>query len=566
MTTQVGASAESTVDNVLGQQVMGDFRPSDLFGTARSLLAQGIRRPGVAAATTAGFLAELPAVLAGTSDRTPAHGDRRFADPAWQDNPFYRRLLLGYLSLQGSLHEYALRSGGSEREQERRRFLLDQVGNAVAPTNFLLGNPQAIRTALDTRGLSLLRGGRNLLGDAWHRRPLPSTVDESEFEVGGNLAVTPGAVVLRTEMFELIQYAAQTPTVRARPVLLVPSIVNKYYVFDLAPGRSVVEHMVQQGLTVLVLVWRNPQKRHDRWGMAQYQDAVDTGIDAARAITGADKVNLWAVCGAGPVVVSLAAYDAARGADRISSLLLVVSPLDTEAMSHAPGIGAFIDKDEPAVPEALGKAAAGRRMSARDFTLLFAMLRSNEMIWSAWVNGYLLGKKPPAFDVLYWNADGTGMTAGFNRDFSAFVEDNPFVTPGAMTVRGEPIADIGALGFDSFVLGARNDHLCIWQGVHRSAQLLGPSTEFVLGNSGHIQTIVSPLDSPKASYSTGPAPTGTPEEWLAASEAHQGSWWPHYVAWVTERSGPEVGSPSEPGDADHPPLGDAPGTYVHERA
>lgn len=558
-------SVDRAVDNVLGQQVMGDFRPSDLIGTARSMLGRGIRRPGAVASTTAQFLSELGPVLVGTSDRTPQRGDRRFNDPAWNDNPLFRRLLQGYLALQESLGDYAVRSGGTDRERERSRFLMDQIGNAIAPTNFILTNPTAIKTAVETKGGSVVRGGRNMLDDAWHRRPVPSTVDESKFKVGGNLAITPGAVVLRTEMFELIQYAPQTPTVHARPVLLIPSIVNKYYVFDLAPGRSVVEHMVQQGLTVFVLVWRNPQKRHDRWGMPEYQDSVEAGLDAALAITGADKVNLWAVCGAGPVVVSVAAHLAANKVRKINSLLLVVSPLDTDAMSTAPGIGAFIDKDEPAMPEAVSKVTRGRRMSARDFTLLFAMLRSNEMIWNYWVSGYLLGKRPPAFDVLYWNADGTGMTARFNHDFSVFVEENPFVTTGAMQVRGEPIADIGRLGFDSYVLGAKNDHLCIWQGVYRSAQLLGPRTRFVLGNSGHIQTIVSPLDSPKASFSTGPAPTGTAEDWLAESEVNQGSWWPDYIDWVTSRSGEQVQAPAAPGNDDFPPLCDAPGTYVHER-
>lgn len=558
---------DRVVDNVLGQQVMGDFRPSDLIGTAGSLLGRGLRRPGAVATTTAKLVTDLGPALLGTADRRPARGDRRFTDPAWQTNPLYSRLLQGYLALAESLSEYAVRSGGTMREQERSRFLMDQVSNALAPTNFLLGNPAALKTAVETRGASLVRGGRNMLDDAWHRRPVPATVDESQFEVGGNLAITPGDVVLRTEMFELIQYRPQTPDVYERPVLLVPSIVNKYYVFDLAPGRSVVEYMVQQGLTVFVLVWRNPQKRHDRWGMPEYQDAVDAGVRSALAITGADKVNLWAVCGAGPVVVSVAAHYTARGEQPINSLLLVVSPLDTDAMSAAPGIGAFMDKDQPAVPEPVGKVAKGRRMSTRDFTLLFAMLRSNEMIWSYWVSGYLLGKRPPAFDVLYWNADGTGMTARFNYDFSTFVEQNPFVTPGQMVVRGEPIADLADLGFDSYVLGAKTDHLCIWQGVHRSAQLLGDSTEFVLGNAGHIQTIVSPIEgNPKASYSTGPSPTsGSSEEWLDASEVHQGSWWPHYVAWVAERSGEQVAAPGSPGDADHPPICDAPGTYVHER-
>jgi polyhydroxyalkanoate synthase len=383
--------------------------------------------------------------------------------------------------------------------------------------------------------------------------------------VGGNLACSPGSVVLRTEMFELIQYAPTTAKVRQRPILIVPSIVNKFYVFDLAPGRSIIEYFVENGLTVFMMAWRNPQKRHDGWGMAHYQDAIDTAIDAACAIRGVDSVNLWAVCGAGPVAVSLAGYYAATDQRKINSLLLVVSPLDTQAMSDAPAIGAFIDKDSPAAPEPVRKALRKRRMSARDFTVLFAMLRANELIWNYWVNNYLMGNSPTAFDVLYWNEDGTGMTAQFNHDFSEFVEQNPFVTAGAMKVRGTPIADLSELGFDSYVLGAKTDHLCIWQGVYRSAQLLGPHAQFILGNSGHIQTIVCPPDNPKASFNTNDDLSLSSADWLEGSQRNSGSWWPHCVEWTTSRSGTLVKAPQTPGDSTHPALCDAPGTYVHER-
>ena len=206
-----------------------------------------------------------------------------------------------------------------------------------------------------------------------------------------------------------------------------------------------------------------------------------------------------------------------------------------------------------------------RRISARDFTVLFAMLRANDLIWNYWVSDYLLGETPPAFDVLYWNQDATGMTAQFNYDFAEFVDDNPLVTPGAMRVRGTPIADLAKLGFDSYVIGARNDHLCVWPSVYRTAQLLSPRSQFILGNSGHIQTIVCPPGHRKASFFTNPDLTGTADEWLAGSERHEGSWWEHGVAWSTERSGALVDAPATPGNDRFPVLGEAPGTYVHER-
>jgi polyhydroxyalkanoate synthase len=567
---RIGARAgedERTIDNVLGQQVMGDFRPSDLVATAGTMVRGAISQPGAVARSSLGFLAELGLLAAGEDRLEPGPGDRRFKDEAWSDSAVYSSVLQGYLAFCRSLERYAQRASDDPRQSERIRFLMSQIADAIAPTNFLLGNPVALRTARESRGLSLLKGARNLAGDVVRRRPIPSQVDSSAFEVGGNLAVTPGHVVLRTEMFELIQYAPQTPQVHALPIVIVPSIVNKFYVFDLSPGRSVVEYFVRAGLTVFMIAWRNPQPRHDRWGMPEYQDAIEAAIDATTSIRGVRKVNLWAVCGAGPVAVSLAGYYAARRRRRINSLLLFVAPLDTKAMSDAPNIGAFIDRDSPAVPERVERRLRQRRISARDFTVLFAMLRANDLIWNYWVSDYLLGQTPSAFDVLYWNEDATGMTAQFNHDFAEFVDDNPLVNrdpPTRMRVRGAPIADLSKLGFDSYVIGARNDHLCIWQSVYRTAQLLRPRSQFILGNSGHIQTIVCPPGNRKASFSTNPDLSGTAEEWLAGSERHEGSWWDHGVAWSIERSGALVDAPA-PGSDEFPVLGEAPGTYVHER-
>ncbi len=563
------AEDERSIDNVLGQQVMGDFRPSDLIDTAGTVVRGALTQPGAVARSSLGFLAELGLLAAGEDHLEPEPGDRRFKDDAWSDSAVYSSVLQTYLALCRSLERYAQRASEDPRQSERIRFLMSQIADAVAPTNFLLGNPVALRTAVQSRGLSLLKGARNLAGDVVKRRPIPAQVDASAFEVGGNLAVTPGHVVLRTEMFELIQYAPQTPQVHALPIVIAPSIVNKFYVFDLSPGRSVVEYFVRAGLTVFMIAWRNPQPRHDRWGMPEYQDAIEAGIDAASSICGVRKVNLWAVCGAGPVAVSLAGHYAARRRRRINSLLLFVAPLDMKAMAEAPNIGAFIDKDSPAASQPVMRELQTRRISARDFTVLFAMLRANDLIWNYWVSNYLLGQTPSAFDVLYWNADATGMTAQFNHDFSRFVDDNPLVNtaPSArMQVRGAPIADLSKLGFDSYVIGARNDHLCIWPSVYRTAQLLSPRSQFILGNSGHIQTIVCPPGHRKASYSTNPDLSGSADEWLAGSERHEGSWWEHGAAWSTERSGPLVDAPASPGSDGFPVLGEAPGTYVHERA
>jgi len=557
-----GTGADAAVDNVFGQYVLGDFRPSDLIDIAGTLARQAARQPRAVVDAGVGFAKGLAKVLRGQSERAPAAGDRRFADPAWKESRVYGGVLQGYLELCDALQRYARQSGLDPKQAERAEFLMTQIGDAIAPTNFLPTNPAALRRARETRGASLLAGLKNFADDVAKRRPIPAQVDESAFRIGENLALTPGSVVLRHDMFELLQYAPQTAQVRERPIFVVPSIVNKFYVFDIAPGRSVFEYFVQQGFTVYVMAWRNPKPEHDFWGMPDYIDAIDAGVQTALSISKVETVNLWAVCGAGPLATSLIAYYAEIRQQKVNSLLLFVSPLDMNAMSDAPNIGAFVDqKAMPVVRKQIRK----KRMSARQFTLLFAMLRANELIWNYWVNNYLMGIKPSAFDILYWNGDGTGMTAQYNYDFSAFVEANPLVTPREMMVRGQAIADLKDLGIDSYVLGAANDHLCVWHGVYRSAQLLGKRSQFVLGNSGHIQTIVCPPSNPKASYFTNTKLPASSSEWLETATRHQGSWWDHCVAWTHARAGKLIEAPRQAGNTTYPPLGPAPGTYIHDR-
>lgn len=557
-----GGAVQDNSENVFGQYVLGDFRPSDLIEVAGDLARQARRQPGAVINAGLGFFKGVRKVITGESTQAPDPSDRRFSDPAWKDSRVFSGVLQGYLELRDALQTYAKESGLNENQIERAEFLMTQIADALAPTNFLPTNPAALRKARETRGASLWAGLKMFADDVAKRRPIPSQVDESAFKIGGNLALTPGAVVLRHDMFELLQYAPQTPQVRERPIFIVPSIVNKFYVFDIAPKRSVIEHFVLAGFTVYVMAWRNPKPEHDFWGMPDYIDAIDAGLDAALSISDADSVNMWAVCGAGPLATSLVAHHKSIKQRKVNSLMLFVSPLDMAAMSNAPAIGAFVDKQSmPMVRKEMRK----KRMSARQFTLLFAMLRANELIWNYWVSNYLMGVKPTAFDILYWNSDGTGMTAQYNYDFTSFVENNPLVSDGEMMVRGKPIAPLDDLDIDSYVLGAANDHLCVWQGVYRSAQLLGKRSQFVLGNSGHIQTIVCPPSNPKASYFLNDSLPETAAEWQKTATKHQGSWWDHCVAWTHERAGKLIDPPKSAGNVQYPPMGPAPGTYIHDR-
>jgi polyhydroxyalkanoate synthase len=311
---------------------------------------------------------------------------------------------------------------------------------------------------------------------------------------------------------------------------------------------------------VFALAWRNPQPEHDHWGMREYQESIDTAIDAVNEITGGLGVNLWGVCGASPAIVSLLAYYAATEQRKVNSLVLLVALLDMNDLSQAEGIGGLTD---PQIMERARRRKA-RRMSAREFGLLFGLLRPNDLIWSYWGNNYLMGNDPPVFDVLTWNNDGTGMTAKFSEDFGELVKTNALTRRGEIHVRDTPIPAVDELGIDCYVVGAATDHICRWPGVYRSAQMLGERCQFVLGNSGHIQTLVCPPDNPKASYNTNLKKPASADQWLAGSTRHAGTWWDHCAAWTAERSGKQVKAPASPGSARHQPLGKAPGLYVLE--
>lgn len=550
-------------EDVAGQNILGDLRVSELLNTGSNMFEQALRQPATVATEIAAFFSELGRIACGVST-VAAPTDKRFADPAWSESTFYKKMLQGYAAWSQSLQSYGDNAGLDPKETGRAKFLLSQISDALAPTNFLFGNPAALKRAIESGGKSLLDGYQNLLSDAAAQKPLPSQVDDRPFKVGETIAATPGDVVLRTEMFELLQYRPQTEQVRERPILVVPSVINKYYAFDLAPGRSLLEYLVKNGFTVFTMVFRNPGREHDSWGMEAYMDAMDAAIDAVRDIRGIEDPHLWVVCGAGPLLASLAGYYAAMNQTKIGSLTLFVSPLDTGGINKTPVLGDFMDQKLIGLADRLpGK---NDRISADEFALLFAMLRPNDLIWNYWVNNYLMGNDPPAFDILAWNADGTGMTAQFNRDFRAFADRNPLVTPGEMTVKGTPIADIAAFNFDSYVIGARTDHICPWPTVYRSAQMLGERCTFLLGGSGHIQTIVSPPGSSKAHYFLNADKSKDAEDWLASATKVPGTWWDHFAAWGHERSGAFVPAPTTAGNANHLSLGPAPGSYVLERA
>jgi len=388
---------------------------------------------------------------------------------------------------------------------------------------------------------------------------VPSMVEPTAFEVGTTVAATPGAVVFRNEILELIQYTPQTPKVGTVPLLIVPPVINKYYVVDLAPGRSMIEYFVAQGQQVFTISWRNPDARHRDWDLDTYGQAIVDAMDAVRRICRSESTHLFATCSGGILASMLLAHLADRGElDRVAGFTLAVSVLDQTQAGFASAA-----LDERVAAAAVASSAAKGYLDGRALAEVFAWLRPTDLIWSYWVNNYLQGRPPAAFDVLFWNADTTRMTAALHRGFVELAMTNALTQPGKATMLGSAV-DLGKIGTPSYVIAGIADHICPWQACYRSTQLLGGETRFVLSTAGHIASMVNPPGNPKATYQLNEANPPDPDEWLRTATTEQGSWWPDYAAWLGQRSGRLKAAPEYLGGGGLEPLEPAPGSYVRE--
>jgi polyhydroxyalkanoate synthase len=471
-----------------------------------------------------------------------------------------RRLVQAYLASSATARALVGDAQLDWASAERVGFIAENLIEALAPSNLPLANPQALKTAVDTGGLSFVRGARNLASDLASPPRVPSMVDLSAFQVGETLGASPGSVVLRTDTFELLQYRPATQTVLSTPVLIVPPMINKFYVIDLAPGRSLVEFLVQQGIQVFTVSWRNPDARHRDWGIDTYAAAVVDALDGVRRVSGQERCVLFGACSGGIVAAMTAAHLSAIGeADRLAGLTLAVTVLDQARA----GLGSAV-LDRRTADAAITASTRRGYLDGRTLAEVFAWLRPGDLIWNYWVNNYLLGRTPPAFDILFWNADVTRMPARLHRDFLDLAVDNSLVEPGRAQVLGGPV-DLGAVTTDAYVLAGSADHLCDWESCYRTTQLLGGQTRFVLSTSGHIAAIVNPPGNPKAAFQVSEQNPPSPREFLRTAPRNEGSWWPDYVSWLRQRCGPEVDAPVALGGGGLEPLDDAPGTYVLEK-
>ncbi|MDF3312162.1 alpha/beta fold hydrolase [Rhodococcus sp. T2V] len=509
----------------------------------------------------AGLGKELAKIALGKSEVRPAKGDRRFGDPAWSSNPSYRRIMQFYLASTGVLDRIIddwSRTASDPSRAQAASFAATILASAVAPTNYLPTNPAALKELFDTGGHSLVRGIGNYLSDLRTNGGMPSMVEPEAFEVGVDLAITPGAVVSRDDVAEVLQYSPAGSSVYERPVLVVPPPIGRFYFLDLRPGRSFVEHSVARGMQTFLMSWRNPQPEQGDWTLDTYAARVSSALDEVRDITGSADVNVIGFCAGGLITTTLLNHMTAQGDTRVHSMSYAVTMLDFEKHEK---LAAFSS------PRLL--SFAGRRsrrkgiISGRDMASAFTWMRPDDLVFNYVVNNYLMGRKPPAFDILAWNADSTNLPGALHVQFLDIFANNLLVKRGAMEVLGTPV-ELDRIDVPTFVTAAISDHLTAWTNCYRTTQLISGDSTFVLSYSGHIASLINPPGNPKAHYWVGDAPGPDPQDWLAGAERTTGSWWEPWADWVSQRAGGKVEAPPTLGSDQHKPLGPAPGMYVRD--
>ena len=498
----------------------------------------------------------LGADVEGPAELAPK--DRRFADPTWQQNPAYFLLLQNYLLCARLLKDLVAAAGVTGSAALKADFVVQQVIDAASPSNTPL-NPVAVKRAFETGGASLFRGLRNFLTDLATNDGYPKQVDRSAFTVGKDLAATPGKVVLRNELMELIQYDAQTETVHEVPLLCSPPWINKYYIMDLAPGRSFVEWAVQHGHTTFVISYRNPDESLRDKSIEDYLvHGPLLALKTIEEITGSPRANVVALCLGGTLTTMTLAHLAKTEPERVNSTTLLNTIVDfTE-----PGVlGTFTD--DASITHIEKQNAKRGFLPASDMGSTFTMLRANDLVWNYVVNNWLLGENPPPFDILSWNDDATRMPAALHSFLLRSCYQRNDFAHGRLELDDEQL-DPRTIPGDVYILSALEDHIAPWRTGYATTRVLDSAEpRFVLSSAGHIAGIVNP-PSPKSTYWTNEELPADPDAWLEAATKHRGSWWEDWAGWIGDRAG-EMKPPPPVGSTAHPPIGDAPGDYVHER-
>nr|WP_230411944.1 class I poly(R)-hydroxyalkanoic acid synthase [Denitromonas iodatirespirans] len=488
-------------------------------------------------------------------------GDRRFSSEAWQESPMYDYLRQAYLLNAEYLNQVADALPVADgRAKARLQFLTRQYVDALAPSNFAATNPEFIKKALETKGESISAGIQNLLADMEKGRI--SMTDDEAFEVGRNLATTPGTVIYENALMQLIQYSPLTDKVATNPLLIVPPCINKFYIMDLQPHNSLVRFIVEQGFTVFLVSWRNPK---GDLAHASWDDYLEQGplaaLDVVRQVTGVKKPNVLGFCVGGTLLTSALAVARGRGEDPVESLTLMTTLLD---FADAGELGCLVDETSVAAREAtIGK---GGLLPGQELANVFSALRANDLVWQYVVGNYLKGDKPAAFDLLYWNSDSTNLPGPFLSWYlrNMYLENNLRV-PGRLKMLGVKV-DLGKVDVPAYLLAAREDHIVPWQSAYLARKLLGGETTFVLGASGHIAGAINPASKNRRSFWTGDGQSAAPEEWLEGAEEQPGSWWLHWIEWLKKRGGKTIAARGRLGNATYQAIEPAPGRYVKEKS
>lgn len=545
---------------------------SDLMRTLGEVAQSWIKDPPRAIRAQASLTAEMM-TLWGTTLRkmqgeevppvaTPESKDSRFNDPGWSQNPYFDFIKQAYLLTTKWADELVSQAEGiDEHTRHKAHFYVKQLSSAISPSNFVATNPELIRLTMEESGENLVRGMRMLGEDiaAGNGELRLRQTDTTNFAVGVNMATTPGKVILRSRLFELIQYTPTTETVRARPLLVFPPWINKYYVLDLNPEKSFIRWAVGQGFTVFLCSWVNPDERHKDDDFDSYmQNGMLAAIDAVMAETGAKSVDTLGYCVGGTLLAVTLAWLAAKGDKRVSSATLLTTQVD---FTHAGDLKVFADEEQiRAVEDTMSQYGY---LPAAKMAGAFNSLRPGDLIWPYVVNNYLKGKPPTAFDLLYWNADSTRLPEANHRFYlrNCYLENR--LSRGTMSVGGVML-DLGKVEVPIYNLATREDHIAPARSVYVGSGKFGGPVRYVLAGSGHIAGVVNPPAKPKYQYWTGGTPTGELEDWLAKAQEAPGSWWPNWAAWLWEQDAKRIPA-REPGHV-LKPVGDAPGDYVKVRA
>jgi len=530
---------------------------SELLRSAAYVTGQAARNPRIVGCHVLGFLKQASKIIIGSSDLEPDPKDRRFTDVTWSKNPLYRRTLQFWLATRAGIMECLDDIEMDKTERIRALLLCDIIIDSLSPTNTLPGNPAALKRLYETGGASLLHGLRNAYVDFVSGNKLPAQVDSRNFEVGNNLASCEGAVVFRNDFMEVIQYSPLTEKVHEIPLLIVPPQINKFYVLDLTPEKSMTRYLLSQGFRVFCISWFNPGPSQESWGLEDYVGAVIEATGIVRNITRQKKLNVMGACSGGITLSTAMSHLAAIRDDRINSCTLQVCVLDPR--SDDTDIGALVT--ETSIEFARSKSAKQGILSGKDLSTTFAWMRPNDLIWNYFINNYLMGNSPPAFDILHWNNDTTNLPATLHSDFLDFYVNSPFADPGTQEFMGQTL-DLSRVKHDILIAAGLTDHITPWQACYRSIDLFGGDVTFVLSNSGHIQALINPPGNPKARYMSNGDPTKDTDQWLETATQQQGSWWELWTEWLTERSGPLRGAPRKLGNAKYSPLDKSPGLYV----